>query len=372
MRRADPLIIGGGPAGAAAAIALARGGTRALVIERNRETGDALCGGFLSWRSLATLEQLGLSPDALGGHAIDRVRLFAEGNMGEAPLPGRAIGVSRHRLDGTLLAMAEHSGAQIERGVAVRHAEPSRVETVDGAEIACDTLFLATGKHDCRGLQRPRAGNGDPVLGLRYRIAPSPHLARLIGSAIELHLFRGGYAGLLLQEDGSANLCIAVHKSRIGESGGSPRALLETIAAESPQLGERIAFGRDDAAIDAIGAVPYGWRATLGTGGLYRLGDQAAVIASLAGEGMGIALASGVMAATHWLAGGAPAAPVFQAALARRTRFPVALAGWLANLEDSALGRWAAPRILGCFPGLAAAVARLTRITPDAIDPRRD
>ena len=58
MRRTAALIAGGGPAGSAAAITLARGGQAPLVIERDRETGDALCGGFLSWRSLETLANL--------------------------------------------------------------------------------------------------------------------------------------------------------------------------------------------------------------------------------------------------------------------------------------------------------------------------
>src|SRR5262249_11943500 len=60
MRRTAALILGGGPAGAAAAIRLAEQGLRPLVIERNRETGDALCGGFLSWRTLESLARLGV------------------------------------------------------------------------------------------------------------------------------------------------------------------------------------------------------------------------------------------------------------------------------------------------------------------------
>ncbi len=61
-----PLIVGGGPAGTAAAIALALGGERPLLLERQREVGDALCGGFLSWRTLEALARLGVESDALG------------------------------------------------------------------------------------------------------------------------------------------------------------------------------------------------------------------------------------------------------------------------------------------------------------------
>lgn len=350
MRRTAALIAGGGPAGAAAAIILARGGHKPLLIERQRETGDALCGGFLSWRSLERLERLGVMPQ---GHPVRRVRIWSERMMGEALLPGPAIGVSRRLLDAMLLGAAESAGAAIERGIAIRSATPDRVQLADGGAIGCDGLFLATGKHDCRGLARPHAG-GDPALGLRIRL---PGIAGLVGDAIELHLFRGGYAGLLVQEDGSANLCMAVRKSRLAEA-GDPRALLAEIGATSPALGERLAKADLSAPIDAVGAVPYGWRATDAIPGLFRLGDQAAVIPSLAGEGMGIALASGVMAAEAWLAMGPDGAGTFQRELARRTARPVRTAGWLRDLAETRAGRALAPHLAS----LAPLMANLTRL----------
>jgi 2-polyprenyl-6-methoxyphenol hydroxylase-like FAD-dependent oxidoreductase len=64
MRRTPALIVGGGLAGAATAIGLARAGLPHLLVERSRETGDAICGGFLSWRTLETLAGLGIDPDS--------------------------------------------------------------------------------------------------------------------------------------------------------------------------------------------------------------------------------------------------------------------------------------------------------------------
>jgi menaquinone-9 beta-reductase len=74
MRFKNPLIIGGGPAGSSAAIMLARGGAKPLILERQAVIGDALCGGFMSWHTLRSLSRLGVDP---GGHPIDRVRVFA-------------------------------------------------------------------------------------------------------------------------------------------------------------------------------------------------------------------------------------------------------------------------------------------------------
>ena len=330
MRRA-PLILGGGPAGAAGAIALAQEGTRALVIERTRETGDALCGGFLSWRTLAAVERLGIDPDALGAAVVRRVRLFAAGRVVEAPLPAPARGVSRHRLDSLLLARAVAAGAALERGIAARAIEDGAVRTADGALLASDALFLASGKHDVRGVARPAPGR-DPALGLRTRRADSPALARLVGDAVELHLFRGGYAGVVRQEDGSTNICLALRRSRLSAA-GTPARLLETLAAEAPALGERLGDATAGA-IEAVANVPYGWRARSGEAGLFRLGDQAAVIPSLAGEGMGIALASGMSAARAWQEGGGMAAASWQPRFARRASTPLAIAGAVRALAE--------------------------------------
>ncbi|MCJ8159231.1 NAD(P)/FAD-dependent oxidoreductase [Sphingomonas sp. LaA6.9] len=361
MRRTDTLILGGGPAGSAAAIMLARGGAQPLLIERNRETGDSLCGGFLSWRSLETLMTLGVTSDDLEGHRIDRVRFLAGSSRGEALLPGHAMGISRRRLDTLLLARAKAAGARIEHGCGARHAEPGWVTLVDGAMIACESLFLATGKRDCRGMARPHT-DSDLALGLRLRLPASAALTRTLGSAIELHLFRGGYAGLLMQEDGSGNLCMTVQKSRLAAADGDPRKLLAGLGDESPHLGARLALADPMPDIDAIGAVPYGWRARHSEAGLFRLGDQAAVIPSLAGEGMGIALASGVMAARHWRSAGRAGGTAFQADLARRTRIPVIAAGGVSALAATGWGRQAAPWLLASFPTLGAMIAQFTRI----------
>ena len=120
MRRADHLIVGGGPAGAAAAILLARQGARPVLLERHVETPDSLCGGFLSWRSCRALDSLGLDAAELGGWPIDRLRLFAEGTFAETALPAAAIGLSRRRLDHMLLSRKlsrKLTGAGIDREV---------------------------------------------------------------------------------------------------------------------------------------------------------------------------------------------------------------------------------------------------------------
>jgi flavin-dependent dehydrogenase len=355
MRRTDILILGGGPAGSAAAITLARAGARPLVLERQRETGDAICGGFLSWQSLAALERLGVR---VSGARATEVRLFSGTRSARASLPHPALGVSRRQLDSAMLRQAEAQGAAVERGIHAREADGRRIRA-DAEEFVPERLLLATGKHDLRGLARPKPGT-DPALGLRVRLGPAPRLSKLIGGAIELHLFDRGYAGLVLQEDGTGNLCLAVRKSRLSEAGG-PASLLDEIGREVSALGERLAWLNADAPVDAIAAVPYGWYTGETSEGIYRLGDQAGVIPSLAGEGMGIALASGILAGEAIMR--AAAAEDFQQRLARRTLRPIAIASALLAAAERPGSASALVWLMKMAPGLASLLAKATRVS---------
>lgn len=363
------LIVGAGPAGCAAAIVLARAGAAPLMVERSAETGDAICGGFLSWRTLDALERLGVTRAALGGAKVDHVRLFHRAAMAQAGLPRAAMGVSRRHLDTLMQRAAERAGATLRRGIAVRTVERGTLRLADGGELRPDALFLATGKHDLRGMARDAAPGPDPTIGLRVRIAAHPALARMIGGAIELHLFDRGYAGLMLHEDGGGNLCLAVRRSRMRGEGG-PAELLRAIGCEIPALGDRIGFGIG--AIDAIANIPYGWRATLGAPGCFRLGDQAAVIPSLAGEGMGIAIASGTAAADALLRGGADAAASWQRDFAATSRRPVRNARWLRDLAEHDGGARTMLFATRHLPSSAGLVANATRIAHALYQAGRD
>lgn len=358
MRRPPPIIVGAGPAGSAAAIRLALAGAEPCLIDQQGTPGDALCGGFLSWATIAQLANLGLTTDQLGGHRIMQVAFFAGGREERLALPAPGIGLSRHRLDSLLRAAAQSAGAQLRIGRATL-LSPTHLTLDNGEPIPWDSLFLATGKHDLRGAGRPHGGD-DPELGLRLKLDAHPSLHELIGDRIELHMLNGGYVGLLLQEDGRANLCMAVRKSRLAAVGGRPIALFHQLADQSPALAARMADLPANPRIDAIGHVPYGWRARTSWPGLFRLGDQAAVIPSLAGEGIGIALASAQRAVQRWQAEGRDGAQPYQRGFARSAVLPLAAAAAFRSLgvHPTLL------RALAHTPGAAALAMRLTRITP--------
>ncbi|MGX7925642.1 NAD(P)/FAD-dependent oxidoreductase [Tsuneonella sp. HG094] len=350
-------MLGAGPAGSLAAITLARAGALPTLIDRDAEVGDALCGGFLSWRTAERIRAVGVGPMQLGAHPVDTLALIAGSHEALAALPSPGFGLSRHALDSALRRRALGDGVRlvIDRARSVR----SGMIVGEASDYPAETIFLASGKHDVRGMVRPREDD-DPALGLRIRIPAHDRLRARLKNRIELHLFHGGYAGIVLQEDGTANVCLALRKSLLGEVGGDPGALLDRLAGEHPRFGERMAFAPSGVSVDTVGSVPYGWIARDTDEGIYRLGDQAAVIPSLAGEGMAIAMASGVLAAEVWLAG--ESAPGFQARFAAQAERPVRIASLIWRLAESGPGARLLTGVTRGLPSLARAAMALTRI----------
>jgi len=368
MTRIPALVIGGGPAGSIAALRLARGGMPTVLVERCQERHDPVCGGFVSADALQLLHQAGVDTDALGGQRVERMRFHVGTRSLETALPFPAIGLSRQRLDAVLIEAARSAGATVEFGRTARALGGMRtVSFADGETRAADAIFLATGKLNLRGADRPgEAAFGTAKVGLRRTLKPDRDSATALAGAIELHLFADGYAGLVLQEDGNLNLCLSVAAQRLRDAGGSPDELLAAVFEEAPLLGERLTGATPVSGWRSIARIPYGWRARHTAPGIFRVGDQAAVIASLAGDGIAIAVASATAASNALLRDGPEAAPAYQREFARRARRPLAFAEILRAVAETPA--WARPvaRLVHMRPTMLAWGAHATRIATAA------
>jgi menaquinone-9 beta-reductase len=363
--RAEVAVIGGGLAGASFAALLAEAGRDVLVIEREAGPHDKVCGEFLSREAMLYLAGLGIDLAALGAVPIGSLGLSAGHASVTTRLPFQAMSLSRRVLDEAVLARAATAGARLLRGRAVTGAAPSgegvRLRLADGAEVEAATVVLATGKHDLRGHARP-PGQQNDLIGFKMMLNLPPHQATALSGRVELMLFAGGYAGLQPVERGRANLCLVVQRHRFAAVGRDWSALLAAIGAETPALavwlkGSTPAWAKPI----TIAGLPYGMvvRAP-DADGLWRLGDQAAVIPSFSGDGMSIALHSARLAASAYLAGWD--ARAFQAHLADDIRVQVWRATWLSRIfirRGPQRGLLAAARLLPAALRLGAGLTRV-------------
>ncbi len=357
----DVVIVGGGPAGAAAAIRLAQAGRDVVVLERSKLPHHKVCGEFLSVEALEALCRLGVDPAALGAAPIDRLRIASGTREVEMPLPFSAAGLSRRALDAALLARAASVGAQVRPGTRVRGIAGNRVEIDGGEALVAPVLLLATGKHDLRGQARETRwrGRGD-MIGLKMHLRlPPGRLAR----TIELQLFPGGCAGIQPVE-GAANLCISVSSRAYAGAGGTLPGLIAEISQVNATFAETIAGAEPLWPKPlAIARVPYGYLHRPGADAAapcWRLGDQASVTPSFTGDGLAIALESGLLAAETILAG-APRRH-YEARLYRRTSRQMRAARALQAIVDRPALHGLALAVAARVPALVAAGARRTRL----------
>lgn len=362
------VVIGGGLAGAAAATRLARAGRRVTVIEREAAQHEKVCGEFLSVEACRDLERLGLPPETLGAVPIDRVRVHSTGRSVEAPLPFLARGLSRAVLDEALLDQARKDGAEVVRGVRVTGLDGTRVIASDGERMA-DHVLLATGKHDLRGLPRSEGAKRDGYVGFKMHWRLSRQGLAELGSAIELVVFGQGYAGLQRVGADAANLCLVVRREHLVRLGGDWDALLADLLRE-PALARRLADAEPLFAKPlAIANLPYGYvhAARPGDGAqVWRLGDQAAMTASLSGDGMAVALRSAMLAADCLERGGSAAD--YHCMIAHQAGGQVRRAMRLQRLSERPLALRAGMMAARMWPGLLTYGARATRL-PEYISP---
>ena len=357
-------------------------------MEQGARPHHKVCGEFLSTEALTCLDQLGLSPAALGAVALSGVRFAAGSSFTSAPLPFPALSLTRLRLDAALLDLAAGAGVRLLLGHPADRLDRPAASTGglwqatlrSGETVCAGAAVLATGKHDLRGRPRP-AGRQPTLVAFKQYFALSPAQQAALGQNVELHLFPGGYAGLQPVEPDPetgaprANLCLVIEQARFRAAGGSWPALLDHLRRGSPLLDLRLDAARPLLARPlALSRIPYGLLPGEAPGDdpsaadqdeLWRVGDQTAVIPSFTGDGMSIALYTASRAAALFLAG-ATAAELrreLHATLRRQVLLATGVSRLLVSPAARGLGGLARPAL----PWLLPRLARSTRIAPEAL-----
>ena len=306
MNSWDAIIIGGGLAGSATAIGLARAGKKVLLLEKEKYAHHKVCGDFISVEAALYLASLGVDLKKLGAKSIEYIRLIHGDKFAEARLPFVAFSLSRFVLDENLLQLAAASGADIRRAANVTEifyfANNWNVKWSENNHASANAIFLASGKHNIKGWPRQQGLQNDMIgFKMHFKLnAPQKN-------NVEIILFDGGYAGLEPIEGELVNLCLVVKKSRFITCKKDWNELLKYIAQSSPYFarcmnGAAACWSQPL----AISGIPYGFvyeDCADEPLGLYRLGDQMAVIPSFSGDGMSIALHTAQVAVKNYLEG---------------------------------------------------------------------
>lgn len=305
----DVIVIGGGIGGTSCAIRLARGGRTVALIERETQPHHKVCGEFLSGEGLGCLRDVGIDIDAMGASSISKFRLHGPHVSTAVDLPVAARGLSRLRLDEELMQLAVRAGAVVYRGQTVTGlaAVEGRYQEVSATSMRAraDIVVCATGKTDFKPAER-REGRDNGFVGFKLHLRLAPDAAAELADHVELFVFRGGYAGLCHIDNGLSNLCFLIDRESVKGAPRSADELLAWVAARNSSLSKRLLKATPEFAQPVtIARVPYGFVRSASIGpSVYAIGDQAAVIPSLTGDGMSIALWTARRAAEHILAGG--------------------------------------------------------------------
>ena len=190
-------------------------GARVTVIEREAAPADKICGEFVSAEAQHYLRHLGIDLAALGGRADRRVPAGARRAVVSSRgcrSPGSACRAAcwTRRCCAAPPMRRASVGADRRCALSGRGLDRSRGRWRDAQ---ADTLFLATGKHDLRGLRRATADAPDIWSASSCTSGCREAQRAALAGHVEIVLLADGYAGLQLVEDGMANLCLLVERS---------------------------------------------------------------------------------------------------------------------------------------------------------------
>ena len=318
----DVLVVGGGPAGCAAAYWSALQGRDVLLIERSSHPRERACGDALTPVAVGELIAMGCDPAAARWHLHRGLRITAHGRSLEVPWPQDAqwpsygAVVRRSRLDALMFARAQAAGARTLTGTEVTAPLIS-----DGHLRGCDAIARQSSDGGCGELTAlaryvviadgPRSGLGRALGTVRTRTYaqglamrayyPTPrHAEPWIESVFALTDSGGeqlpGYGWVFPVGDGTANVGIGLLSHHYGNKAISLEGLFEQWTRQIPDRWEIDTGGPGSAPVG--GRLPMGGSVRPRSGPNWVVvGDAAGSVNPWNGDGIGPALATGRLAA---------------------------------------------------------------------------
>ena len=326
MNQRDMLVIGGGPAGAAAAIRAARAGVRVTLFEKGPHGRDKVCGDGLTPRAIAALDDLDI--DTSAGHRIDGLRMIAGRTTRElawpttSRFPNHGAVWPRRLFDTYLIDLAVKAGAEVRfDSEALPVVGDGRVigVTSNGENFRAPFTVLAAGAQGAAAKIVGAERDPDEPFGLAIRAyAETPrHAERHLEACLSLRDEHGtpvpGYGWMFPAGDGTVNIGVGGLSTMKGFKKLNLNTLLDAYAG----------IVRDSWSLGPYLEKPRAWRLPMSCvrrhgPGWVAVGDAAGFVNPMNGEGIDYGLESGVLAADLFVANATTAPAVYDRLVGER------------------------------------------------------
>ncbi len=270
------VIIGGGMAGLSAANRLSDLGKTALLIDAGKFPSHKVCGEFFSPECLSILQEWGISPKG----EINKTRYVCNNRSFEFTLPLAAGSHSRYDFDNKLALRAKRQGALFLTSVRVDKIEKSalfRLHLSNGESVTTPNLIVSSG--------RAIATEKKPL----HFVGVKAHFSGIeMEQTLEMHSLKGGYFGISNIEDGKTNVTGLV-EARFFDS------FFQAVKANKRVSSAQMLYSD----WQKVSAPQFGIASHPTWKNCYFIGDAAATIHPASGDGLAMAITSGVMAANY-------------------------------------------------------------------------
>jgi menaquinone-9 beta-reductase len=332
----DVLVIGGGPAGLATAIATRLNNLRVTVIDHRAPPIEKACGEGLLPEAVLALGKMGIGLDSTEAIPFAGFRFSDDESSATARIPGRkGYGLRRAALHQMLVDRAAEVGVSLFWGESISHVDLGGVCASGGLSVSCRWLVGADGQHSrvrkLAGLD-PRHRWSRYGFRRHFSIKPWTEL-------VEVHW--GERLEVIATPTGPCEICVSLFASN--------PALRTPFALDAfPELAERLhdatAVSREVGAITSLGCARRVVRDNVAL-----VGDASCTVDGVGGQGLSLAFQQAIALGESLAAGNL--AP-YESAHRRIVQMPMRLTALLLAMNASSLLRRKVLRLFASNPSL--------------------